>query len=93
MERPGVLQPPPPTPPPQKKKKIQGNFSEGRNLIVIAFEERIFPLFKETPTWRIDISTGRMDRKRRRIYSSGKKIKNYCPKRKEYKQWIIHRIL
>ena len=43
--------PPPPTPPtPKKKKKIQGNFSEGRNLIVIAFEERIFPLFKETPT-------------------------------------------
>ena len=31
-------------------KKIQGNFSEGRNLIVIAFEESIFPLFKETPT-------------------------------------------
>ena len=39
-----------PPPKKKKKKKIQGNFSEGRNLIVIAFEERIFPLFKETPT-------------------------------------------
>ena len=75
-----------------KPKKIQGNISEGGNLIVIAYEKSIFPLLKETPTWRIDISTGRMDRKRRRIYSAGRKIKNYYSKRKEYKQWIVHRI-
>ena len=33
-----------------KPKKIQGNISEGGNLIVIAFEKSIFPLLKETPT-------------------------------------------